>query len=373
MITKFYNQTHTEKVVINYDNASLYYSGRWNFDTVGMCSGWGGSCLRFKVKGTSQIKLNFYLDITTTTDLSYVSFHTDNYPQNAAAYTIHTAGTTFTGDKSTTIPITNNGQWHNVYLYFGSVTNYMFNKQARTILKTLELEFGAEISLPTLQPKLIQFVGDSWNGTQHDYPYLLADNYNYYQVAGGGLKCSDAATMYNYDYTGILNTTDLTPDAIVVSFGVNDRNAGVTVGAFQTSLLTLIDEIQAKQVGVPIFLVRVPNNGALLYGQYLTAMNNAAGLRTNIIVGDTIALDSQVDWMPDDAHLGGNGKDLLKDFLKTTLIAKEKELNNILETHKMNEEIKMEVLGLYSKQYDDEECGIHFKRIIRHLKSRYQS
>lgn len=125
--------------------------------------------------------------------------------------------------------------------------------------------------------------------------------------------------MYLYDYTGILNTTDITPNAIVVSFGVNDYNAGVTVGAFQTSLLSLVDKIQAKQSGVKIFLVRIPNNGALLYGQYLTAMNNVAGLRTNIIVGDTTSLDSQVDWMSDNAHLGGNGKVLLKDFLETTL------------------------------------------------------
>jgi hypothetical protein len=323
MIRKHYKQSDNTKQVINYDNAALYYSGRWNFDTVGMCSGWQGSQIRFRFKSTNTIKLNVFLDITTTTDLSICTFHIDNYNQFASAYNIHTAGTIFNGNKSIEIPVINDGNWHTIYLYIGGVTNFMFNKAARTILKSLEIDGGAEISLPSYGNKLIQFVGDSWNGAFHDYPFLLNQStYNYYQVSGGGLKCSDADTMYLYDYNGILNTTDITPNAIVVSFGVNDYNASVSVGAFQTSLLSLIDKIQTKQPGVKIFLVRIPNNtgASKTYGQYLTSMNNVAGLRSNVIVGDTTTLDSQVDWI-DAGHLGGNGKVLLKDFLETTLTA----------------------------------------------------
>lgn len=325
MLNRFYtNNINNSKQIINYDNAALYYAGRWNFDTVGMCAGWGGSQIRFRIKNTSTIKLNFFVNITNTSDLSFCSFHVDNYPQASTAYTIHTAGTTFNGNKSIEIPLINDNQWHTVYLYFGSLSNSMWSKSARTILKTLEIDGGAEISLPNYGNKLIQFVGDSWNGSQNDYPFLINQStYNYYQVAGGGYKASDANTMYLYDYSGILNTTDITPNAIVVSFGVNDYNAGVTVGAFQTSLLALVDKIQTKQPGVKIFLVRVPNNtgASKPYGQYETAMSNIAGLRANIIYCDTSSLDAQVDWLSDTGHLGANGKILLAIFLQTTLQA----------------------------------------------------
>lgn len=318
------NLTQAQKKVINYDNAALYYAGRWNFDTVGMCAGWGGSCLRFKVRKTASIKLNVYVDITTTTDLSYCSYHLDNYANESVSYTIHAAGTTFTGDKSMSIPLANDGQWHSVCLYFGSSSNSMWSKAARTILKSLELDSGAEISLPTLGTKLIQFVGDSWNGSQNDYPYLLNQtNYNCHQIAGGGYKASDGNTMYNFDYSGITNTTDLTADAVVASFGVNDFNASVTVANFQTSLLALVDKIRAKQSLAPIFLVRIPSNtgASKAYGQYGTAMSNIAGLRSNVVYCDTSSLDAQVDWLSDTAHLGANGKILLADFLKTNLTA----------------------------------------------------
>lgn len=38
-----------------------------------------------------------------------------------------------------------------------------------------------------------------------------------------------------------------------------------------------------------------------------------------------------------------------------------------------NNEVFNEVVGLYSKQYDDEECGIHFKQRMRFLIDKYQS
>ena len=111
MIRKHYKQSDNTKQVINYDNAALYYSGRWNFDTVGMCSGWQGSQIRFRFKGTDTIKLNVFLDITTTTDVSICTFHIDNYSQFASAYNIHTAGTIFNGNKSIEIPVINDGEW----------------------------------------------------------------------------------------------------------------------------------------------------------------------------------------------------------------------------------------------------------------------
>lgn len=40
-------------------------------------------------------------------------------------------------------------------------------------------------------------------------------------------------------------------------------------------------------------------------------------------------------------------------------------------TSEMNEEIASEAIGLFSKQYDDEEAGIHFKQRMKFLSSKY--
>lgn len=41
--------------------------------------------------------------------------------------------------------------------------------------------------------------------------------------------------------------------------------------------------------------------------------------------------------------------------------------------NKMNKEIVNDFFGLFSKQYDDEECGVHFKSTMRKLRDKYQS
>jgi len=141
-------------------------------------------------------------------------------------------------------------------------------------------------------------------------------------VANTSFTMSDMDADYNYDYSGHLNTTDPSVGGIVISSGVNDFVASVTVPNFQTSLLSLIDKVQTKHPSKPIFLVRVPNNGANLYGQYGTAMSNAAGLRTNVTYVDTSSLDATITFGASDIyHLDDQGKILLANFVSAALDA----------------------------------------------------
>lgn len=315
---------NSKKVLISYSDSNLQWSGRWNTTVNGKTSGWGGSYVRFKIRNTSTILVKAICNLTNTSTFSICSYHLDSEPNPSTTYYLKNSGAVFNGTTSAEIPVINDGQWHEVIIFAGSLIAEQWAKIVETTITGFELSNGGEISAATIGAKVLQFVGDSWNGSFHDYPRLLnLNNYSFYQNAAGGLTAGASDGYYNYDYSGILNTTDLTADAVVASFGVNDFNAGITVPNFQNSLLALVDKIRAKQPLAPIFLVRVPSNtgASKAYGQYGTAMSNIAGLRSNVIYCDTSSLDAQMDWLSDNNHLGANGKLLLADFLETTLIS----------------------------------------------------
>jgi hypothetical protein len=221
--------------------------------------------------------------------------------------------------KTALYTLPNDGNWHTIYLYLPALPIDMYNKDIEIHLDSLEFDSGAEIDVLN-QNKILQCVGDSWMGSSNDWPRLIDFNtYNLVNIAGGGMTCADMDSRYDFDYNGITNTSDITANAVLVSFGVNDYLAGVTTGTFETTLSSLVDKIRAKQSTAKIFLIRVPNNGASTYGQYGTAMANVAAAKTNVVYLNTSSLDASMDWL-DAYHLGSNGKQILADFVKTELI-----------------------------------------------------
>jgi len=48
-------------------------------------------------------------------------------------------------------------------------------------------------------------------------------------------------------------------------------------------------------------------------------------------------------------------------------------LVEMLKGKKQYDEMFEEMVGLFSKRYDDEECGIHFKQRMKFLINKYQS
>jgi lysophospholipase L1-like esterase len=159
-------------------------------------------------------------------------------------------------------------------------------------------------------------IGDSWMVADASWVKMLSNaTYEVYPIANTGYQVATANTNYTFDYTAVTNTSDPTPDKVLISFGVNDFNASVTVPAFQASLLALIDKVRVRYAAVPIVLARVPNNGVSLYGQYSTAMSNAVGLRTGVTYIDTTSIDASMTWMPDGSHLDPSGQAAYASFV----------------------------------------------------------
>lgn len=304
-------------VPVAYNDANLNYIGRWIDTGSGMWSGWGGSRITFKIRNTGILKFNFTVSDTVTNDNTALVVAVDGN-EVATKYLITTTSETYIGTKYVIATIPFDGETHKIDVYMYCLGANQFNVTNQAILNSIEVGFDAVLSPWTLGATKIQCIGDSWMTANASWTRLLDSSvYAVYQTSNTGFKCSDANTNYNNDYTGHTDTSDPTFDKVLISFGVNDYNASVTVGSFQTSLLALIDKVRIRQPDVPIILVRVPNNtgAGLNYGQYLTAMNNAAGLRTDVTVIDTTSIDVSMTWDSDNSHADSYGRLTMRNFV----------------------------------------------------------
>lgn len=312
----------TALIPITYNNANFQFLGRWNNTGTGMWTGWNGGKIVFKIIGTGLIQINCsVIDAETTSQTGIIIFIDEN--ATGTLYTLTDQTETFTGTKSVTLRIPNDGRIHNIEIYSALNGPPCFATTQQVIINSLLIGSNGVLSNWSQGSTTIQCIGDSWSVSTNGWTRLMNSNlWKLYPVANTSYKLSDMNTDYDYDYSGQLNTTDPVVDAIIISSGVNDFVAGVTVPTFQTSLLSLIDKVQIKQPGKPIFLVRVPNNGANLYGQYGTAMSNAVGLRTNVNYIDTSSLDASITFVSGDIyHLNDQGKILMANFVNNAIDA----------------------------------------------------
>lgn len=308
-------------ISIAYNNSNFQYFGRVQDTGTGK---WGGWAIRIvsKWRGTGILNIT-----ATVTDVDAASTTSIMYFVNGSADGTQILFTelaeTFTGTRKVTIQIPLTGIVNTVELYPAMNGPACFATTQQIIINSYTTGSLGVISTWTQGPKYIQTIGDSWCSHINSWPRLMdVTKWKLYPIANPSFKISDMDSDYNYDYVSVLNTTDPTMDGIIISSGVNDYGAGVTVPNFQTSLLSLIDKVRIKQpVPIPIFLVRVPNNGGSLFGQYGTAMSNAAGLRSNVTYVDTSSLDASMTFTSDGSHLDGSSKVVFANFVNAALIA----------------------------------------------------
>lgn len=310
-------------VVVLYDDPAITYLGRWQDTGEGMWSGWaGGPQIVFKVSGVTQFHVVMDIENGDTADTAAITYNIDSSPISPAVYMYTAVGESYVGKKMGLITLPDTGE-HTINIHTVGFNAAVFAGTSKMTLKEILLPPGGSITLWTQGPKIIQAVGDSWMGGQNDWPRLMDTAlWTLVPVGAGGLKASDMDTQYNYKSDGVAATDDPAMDGIIVSFGVNDYNASVSVGAFQTSLLSVVDKIQTKQPGVEIFLIQVPDNvgDSKAYGQYGTAMSNITGLRSNVNYVSTESLEATITWTDDMGHLDDAGKVLLADFVNTALV-----------------------------------------------------
>lgn len=324
-MTKVLGQVNGKTQTIAYNDAAIQYLGRWIDTGSGKWTGWAAPMIVFTVTGTNWIQVNgLSLDPSITAITAFVT-NADN--STAAGSVFYATPPQFASalvqSKSTMIMLPDTGS-HTIIIRTTGYNADIFNEVSKNTVQSFTIPATASITSWTQGAKVIQCVGDSWMGAGNDWPRLMSTaDYKLFPIATGGLKCSDMDTQYTSNYSGNPAVTDTNADAVVVSFGVNDYNAGVTTAAFETSMFSLYDKIRVLQPTAKIFLIRCVRNLATgdNFGQYGPNMAAVVAARTNCFYVDTTSLDATVTWASDTFHLDGPGKQLLANFVKAALVA----------------------------------------------------
>lgn len=290
--------------------------GRWFETNVGLWSGWGGSQLRFRVSGTLTMTVNADV-VCAVGKLCVCAVVIDNSPATPAK-AFWANNEVVTGPRSVSFALPDTGE-HEIDLRTIGYNSDIFGGGSRAVVTSIDVGAG-DIAAPVIGPKLVQCVGDSWMAAENDWPRLMdAETWQTYQVATGGLTAADMASQYAYTASGIL-AADPPADGVVVSFGVNDYLKGASVTAVQSSLMSVVDQIRARQPA-PILLIQTPRcplNGRT-YDQYGSAMQAVASARSGVVYVPTSEIWGALTWQPDGAHLDTAGKVRLATFVDEQL------------------------------------------------------
>ena len=306
---------------ILYSDPNIQWLGRWNENTgLGKWSGWGGSQVVFVVHGTSTVVVN--ADVVDPDDSNFciLSVVIDNSPLNSNVYYFTELSETFSGSKSVTITLPDTTS-HTIIMHTEGYNEALFSGIEKTTIKSFDIDSTGAIETWRQGLKRLQTVGDSWMAAECDYPRLMdRTKWVLYPVATGGLKASDMDKQYNFNYSGSL-VKDPAMDDIIVSFGVNDFNSGVTSADFEKSLESVVDKIQMNQPNSPVFLIQAPKNivTGKDFGKYGDAMQNIAKRHQKVYYISTRSLETSIGWQPDGSHLAEASKKILADFIDSAI------------------------------------------------------
>lgn len=301
---------------VAYSDSRIAKIGRWQDTGTGIWSGWGGSQLKFKISGVTSFTVNASV-VCATGKLCACECVIDNNPADSLLQNFAN-NENFTGARAVTFSLPSTGM-HDIILKTNGYNADIFGGSSKSVVTGIDIGSGT-MSAPSLGVKTVQCVGDSWMAADCDWPRLIDPLlWSVYQIGTGGLTAANMDTQYNYASSGV-TATDIAADAVIVSFGVNDFNNGISVSSFQTSLLSIVDKIQARQ-SCPIFLIQVPRNLSTgkTFDQYGAAMQNITGLRSNVNYISTANLWSSLTWNADTYHLSPAGKVVMANFIDAQL------------------------------------------------------
>ena len=309
---------------IGYNDAAIQYSGRWIDTGSGKWSGWASSAISITVSGTLFVDVVCSVIDINATDYCAILYTIDNNPSELTGITLTSAAHIFSGSLVGSIPLSDTGS-HVVTIQIMGVYASQYATTNKMTLTKLQIDSNGSYLSGYQGTVNLQVVGDSWAAGYNGWTRLLDRNYFKYNcVATPGFQITHMTPQYKYNYSGSINTTDPTFAGIVIMFGVNEYNAGVSTAQFKTNMLALIDEIRLRQPTAKIIMVRTPSHGALDYGQYGTVLSEIPALRTNTYYYSTTSLDASLaaHWL-DAGHLNATGKTIianaLSDYLKTPI------------------------------------------------------
>jgi hypothetical protein len=272
------------------------------------------------VHGTATVVVNADVVDPDGSNFCILSVVVDNSPTNSDVYYFTELSETFTGSRSVTITLPDTTS-HTIIMHTEGYNEALFSGIEKTTITSFDIDSTGVIETWRQGLKRLMTVGDSWMAAECDYPRLMErTKWVLYPVATGGLKASDMDKQYNFNYSGSL-AIDPAMDDIIVSFGVNDFNAGVTNADFEKSLESVVDKIQISQPGIPVFLIQAPKNieTGKDYGTYGDNMQNIAKRHQKVYYVSTSSLDTTIGWQPDGSHLDKASKKMLADLIDSAI------------------------------------------------------
>ncbi len=305
---------------VPYTDAVLHYAGRWRDAGNGMDSGWQGAQVRFKVSGSSVLRVSAHVLDSASADLTFAAINIDGGATILDYFT--TASSTGSGLKFVDFPMPDAGE-HTIVLKMVCLPQSQWAGSSYCRLASLGVDDAGELSAwGGHGATKIQVIGDSWMGAQSDWPRLLGlDEFDVYPVSFGGATIVDLNAQYLYDRAGIVNSGDLEPDIVLISSGVNDYHQGVPLSSFQWHLDQLVGKAKAKHPGAQIILLGSPRNNlhGIDYQQYLPALNAVAASRHGVTVTPIPApVWSTLQWA-EQYHLTQAGLVTYANYVKSQL------------------------------------------------------
>lgn len=305
----------------NYTNSAIQYAGRWFDAGNGMGSGWQGAQARFKLSGSSKLEVSAIVVDSTSSDLTMAVINIDGGESITKYFT--TEPGTGSGLRTVSFDMPDLGQ-HTIVLKLGCLPLSQWSGASVCRLASIQIDdTGSLLPWDDAGKVVVQVVGDSWMATQNDWPHLLdPEKYAVYPVSFGGAKASDLAAKYGYARSGVATGVEPHPDMVIIGSGVNDYVGGVSGASFQSSITSLVDQVQAAHPDCLVVLLGCPRNTAAgkTYDQYFSQMLAVAQARGGVVA---IEVPSSIwplfQWSSDTFHLTYTGLKSFADFVSSQL------------------------------------------------------
>lgn len=284
---------------------SFDLNGRWNASESYTYSRWQGSQINFDVTGTSKLLLKVYVEDKNVNKMDQTAIVVNIDNGKALYIPVTSVPEKFTGDKTKEVKLPDKLK-HSITLKLSAWPESQLNGDSVIGLKSVTLDKSGKILPRKITKKQnAAFIGDSWMGAVHDWPRMLRNNYNIYQLSFGGatiIKLNENFLKYSDDSELKHPKFDL----IFIGSGVNDFNMGVSENDYEKNLSELISKVRNRNESSEIIILQTPDNPAKnkKYSKYSSAIDRSILKHDNIkkIEFPKNKIDN-LEWEEDGAHL----------------------------------------------------------------------
>ncbi|MCX6993982.1 MAG: hypothetical protein NT011_12685 [Kiritimatiellaeota bacterium] len=295
-------------VTIPFTDSNISKYGRYIDDAIGANLTWSGSWMRFKVSGTTNIRLNVQVNLSSNA-VGQLQSYIDGAMQPDAFAIVPATNQ----DQTVTLVRGLTPGEHTVVVQVGEWLAHspLVSSNEYIKIKNIIIDDGGTLSAwPQTGTYHMLFLGDSWAGDGNSVTrFFNPDRWTVWTVGFGGFQAGTMNTYYPYKAAGVAHT-DPPQDLCVIQYGVNDYFGKVATATFKSNVQSIMDKVVADHSGIKFFLVQVPANGTNYYDKYGTVLSELAAENTNTYYISTTAIASNLTWNGA-AHIAAASRDTI--------------------------------------------------------------